>query len=350
MITLMQPLATGIFRIQRLLPVFFCFVVVSCSADKGPVFLEDRADILTKEERQQIIEYHQVLLRELDIEFKLIILAELSEDINQAAAESFGNLGEHTGAAKGLLFLVDPFGDQVRIEVGYDLEGIFPDIFVGYIENKQMVPFFKAGRVGQGVSAATELFVNRLQQAIAGKDFDPDREIADLEYFSGGGGARATVAIGAGKLMKQSADAPNDFGAQESPKAVLASYKELLRTHEKNPDLGLYTPESRTFFSQWVVTDAQQEHELANLLISEPERIIISDNRAVIRYSARERTRSPYFLVQGDSGWMLDFWSMTNVIRMNHKNMWHFTDFNHPYMFAFSDWQFDKNGFPRIPR
>ncbi len=41
-----------------------------------------------------------------------------------------------------MLFLIDPSGKQVRIEIGYDLEPIFTDGFTGYIERRQMTPFF----------------------------------------------------------------------------------------------------------------------------------------------------------------------------------------------------------------
>jgi uncharacterized membrane protein YgcG len=34
-------------------------------------------------------------------------------------------LGRKTGGARGMLFLVDPQGKAVRLETGYDLEGIF---------------------------------------------------------------------------------------------------------------------------------------------------------------------------------------------------------------------------------
>lgn len=102
-----------------------------------------------------------------------------------------------------------------------------------------MVPFFKVGKVGIGVVAATELFVSRVQRSIAGEQFDPSQEIGD---------------------------------------------------------------------------------------------------------------QPPYFFRKGADGWMLDFWTMSNVIRMNHKNYYHFKSFEHPYRFAFSDWKFDNNGFPLISR
>ena len=60
------------------------------------------------------------LLEELDIHIKVIILEEASPDINQKTVQLFGEnaLGKKTRGAKGVLFLVDPAGKQVRLDAG----------------------------------------------------------------------------------------------------------------------------------------------------------------------------------------------------------------------------------------
>lgn len=331
-----------------LLVILTSCLVNSCFTGDEEFFLQDRAGVLTTQEQERIIDYNRILLKDLDIHFKLIILAEEANDINALAADIFGDLGKQTGGAKGLLFLVDPQTKQVRIEVGYDLEAIFTDGFVGYLESAQMVPFFEVGRVGPGVEATTELFVARMQRAQAGNEFDADQELGVLGHYSGGGGAKVNVGTDNRSLEKKSSGNMTGFEAQDSPEATLEAYKEVLRTREKDPGLPLYTPETREFFSQWVVTDAQQNNALRALEQATPEKVIISDDYAVIRYPARQRTQSPYFLRKGEQGWMLDFLTMNRVIRMNHKNQWRFTNFEHPYKIGFSDWQFDKNGFPIV--
>ncbi len=337
----------NIMRIPLLLATLFLFC--SCSNGDEQSFLDDRAGLLSRQQKEYLKDYNRALLKDLDIHFRLIILAEQAEDINETAAALFGTLGIKTGGAKGLLFLVDPRGKQVRIEVGYDLETVFPDAFVGYIENKQMVPFFEADRVGTGVAAATELFVSRLQHSLSGQGFDPFREIGDRHYFSGGGGARVSVDIGSGRdNSKKSSAGP--FFARNSPEETLHEYMRVLRQHEKNPGLELFTPETREFFKKWLVTDGQQDNELRSLQHAVPEKIVISGEYAVIRYPAEQRTQTPYFLRKGAGGWMLDFWTMSQVLQMNHKNHYHFKYFDHPYHFAFSDWRFDQNGFPVVSR
>ena len=114
----------------------------------------------------------------------------------------------------------------------------------------------------------------------------------------------------------------------------------------KDPDLPLFTPATRKFFAGWVVTDGQQDNELRSMNKAPASQTKISGNYAVIRYPVLARTYSPYFFTKGSDGWMLDFSAMNKVLQMNHKNMWMMRKTDHPYMFGFSDWTFDKNGFP----
>ncbi len=337
-----QYCSQAFFWLPLLVVMLVAVTMISCSDDE-PVFLQDQAGMLSAQQKEQITDYHQRLLAELGIHFKLIITAVSPHDINRTAAELFEDLGVQTGSARGLLYLVDPNGEKVRIEVGYDLESLFTDAFTGYIEEKQMVPFFETGRVATGVLAATELFVSRL---LGTDESVPVLEVSGRQnYYSGGGGAVTAVEIGI-KRASDKKDTDVDVRAQASPEEALAAYVSVLKAHIKNPQLGLYTPETRIFLADWVVTDAQQDNELRDIEKGVPEKIIIEGERAVIRYSVKERTRAPFFLQKGAAGWMFDFKTMAEVIRMNHKNKWHFCQRDHHYMFGFNDWYFDKNGFP----
>lgn len=336
-------------KLPRFLPFYclFCvFCFLGCTSSDDSSFMEDKANLLTREEQEHLILYNNALLKDFDIHFRLIILENKSEDINGLAAELFGNLGEQTRGKKGLLFLVDPKGQQVRIEVGYDLEFVYPDVFVGYLERAQMVPFFQAGKIGSGIEATTELLIVRVQRAISGHEFDPDLELGGLDNFSGGGGARVQVDIDSKTVNKKTYENKSDFKPQNSPKLSLEMYKRILRSKIKDPDLPIFTPKTRTFFAKWVVTDAQQNNELRGLEEDVVERVIIDADYAVVRFPLNKRTAAPYFFQKSEEGWMLDFWTMSQVIRMNHKNMWMIKRTDHPYMFGFSDWKFDKNGFP----
>ncbi len=329
-----------------LLLLILCMLLLSCSGD-GREFLDDRAGLLDQPSRERLIAYHRALLEDFNIHCRLVVLKEASTDINRETAELFGDLGRKTGSARGLLFVVDPVGRQVRIEVGYDLEGIFPDIFIGYLEREQMLPFFALNRIGAGIEATEELLAARVQRSKAGQPFDPVIEIGRTSRFSGGGGARTPIAIGDGTLAKNAASAPDAWRPGKTPEESLAVYIRLLRQKIKDPDLALYTPATRKFLARWVVTDAQQDNELHILEGAKIDRVVIAGNLAAIRFPIQERMLPPYFLERTEVGWAFDFSGMSAYIQMNARNMWHFVKQDHPYMFAFSDWRFDANGYPQ---
>lgn len=338
-------------RHTGLLSAFLFFLVLlACGKTEDRAFFVDRAGMLDQKARQRIVEYNRALLKDFNIHCRVVILGQRSMDINSEAADLFGDLGEKTGKARGLLLLIDPVGEQVRVEVGYDLEEIFPDIFVSYLEHEQMLPFFQQGKVGAGIEATEELFVARVQRSLAGNSFDPGVEIGGLSHYSGGGGARTKIVIGEESMDKAAAVDSTAYQPQKSPERSLTLYMAVLRHKIKDPDLALYTPGTRKFLSRWVVTDAQQDNELSRLEGAVIDKVTIAGNRAVIRFPVGERALPPYFLENNGDGWAIDFATMSEFIRMNHKNMWHFVCRDHPYMFGFVDWRFDSNGYPMLTR
>ena len=322
-----------------------CFLPACSRESERPDFLQDRANLLSAGQEDRLVEFQRLLLRKRDVHLFVATLAEPAADLDQQALELFEQqaLGSRTDAARGLLLVVDPHNRQARIEVGYDLEGLFPDGFIAALEYDQMLPFFQRQRVGDGIEALIELLVARL--------LDED-QTADLttpsiqQHLSGGGGAR--IALTEKTAERQKTGSPEQYQAGASPLETLHSYRDSLARRSKDPQLGIFTPESREFFSQWLVTDAQQQNALRILEAALPAaEVIAQDNRAVIRFPADNRRASPYFLRLAPEGWQLDFVTMTKSIVFNHRNQWHFSSREHPYMFGFSDWRFDTNGFPQ---
>ncbi len=316
----------------------------------GITFVSDQAALLSQAEKKHMIELSSALLRDMDIHIMAVVLKQSSVDIDNKAVELFQEygVGRTTNGAKGVLFLIDPSGKQVRLEIGYDLEPIFTDGFTGYIERRQMAPFFQADKVGAGIEATVELLVGRALGEIEASNYGKEKDKDQTgQFLSGGAGSRMNVEIDSNIIKKQASPLARKYSAQPSVQDALDKYIEVLRLHIKDPDLGLYTPETRRFFSQWVVTDAQQDNELRVITraMSTAE-IFTKDNLAVIRFSPDDRQASPFFLEKGNQGWMMDFASMTKLIGFNHKNQWHLRQTNHKYMFGFKEVYFDKNGFP----
>ncbi len=77
-----------------------------------------------------------------------------------ADAWKVGKKGEDTG----LLVLVAVRDRKVRVITGYGVEGVLPDGLVGNIQDTEMVPEFRAGRMGEGIWRG----VAQMAQRIAG--------------------------------------------------------------------------------------------------------------------------------------------------------------------------------------
>ncbi|HFB83884.1 MAG TPA: TPM domain-containing protein [Thermodesulfatator sp.] len=327
-------------------------ILLSCGREASRPGVLDEAGLLSKEEKERIGRIQEVLLRDLDIELRTVVLKKRAPDIDLLAVQIFEKeaLGSRTKGARGILLLIDPAGEKVRLEIGYDLEPILTDVFVGYIERKQMVPFFTSGKIGPGIEATVELIAAKLLEAINEGDYQPEASPENRpEYLSGGGGAKASLRVNQPLKTPESPNLRDLFGPQPTPLAVLEKYKQVLKLHIKAADLGLYTPETQRFFRQWLVTDAQQENALKSLLKAPPAEVIILGDRAVIRFPVEQREYPPYFLRRDQQGWMLDFATMNRAIQFNHLNQWHFRTLEHPYMFGFKDLIFDDNGFPHKP-
>lgn len=323
--------------ILLLIPLLF-----NCQGQRE-LAVDDRAGLLSADQTERLLDLRRFLLKEQDIELVIITLDRKSSDLNQTTAELFEKhrIGSRTSGARGLLLTIDPKGRQARIEVGYDLEGIFPDGFIASLQYDQMLPFFQSGRIGHGIEALTELLVTQLH---AQRGSPPPRS-GNTTHLSGGGGS--TINTDAGDPT----DIPTNTGAtylpQPTPLATLMQYRDSLANRNKNPDLAIYTPETRQFFRDWLVTDAQQGNALRELesALAAAETIEL-DQYAVIRFPVKNRQASPYFLKSSQAGWQLDFATMSRTIRFNHRNQWHLVTYDHPYMDAFKDYHFDQHGFP----
>lgn len=89
-------------------------------------------------------------------------------DLPSYAVEMFENRGRgigQKGKDNGLLIVVAVKDRTVRVEVGYDLEGIITDGFAGETSRETMVPHFRAGDYGAGLVAGASRLARRIAEA-----------------------------------------------------------------------------------------------------------------------------------------------------------------------------------------
>lgn len=308
----------------------------------------DQANLLTPAQRDQLSTYHQALLDRYDLDYRVVTGqadAGTSVRIFKEAA-----IGENSKTRRGLLLLVDPAGNLVRLEVSAGLDAVFTDGFVAYIEQRQMVPFFQANRVSDGILATTEMIVTRAQEGQSGKEFIPPDQLP--RNLAIGAGAETKASIGTG----YTAPAPQGKSGLDisglSPQEVVALYHRFLAEGNAAPDLPVFSASSRLMRQQWVVTPAQMRNELNAYRNCTIDQTIYVRNKtlAVVRYLVEQRQCAPYFLLQEGGAWRIDFAEMMQSLRFNVDNEWHFEMKRAtPYAAAFYDWSFNRDGYP-FPR
>ena len=330
-------------RVRGALALFVVFV--ACEETPVPL-VRDEAQLLSASEERLLGEHHRLLALDHGIDYR-IVTGRGFADLDRAAAEAFAALrvGETKGNAPGgLLLMIDAAADRVRLEVGYALEGTFPDAFVAYVEARQMTPFFRSGRVADGILATTELIVDRAARAKARGDGAGEAWFAG----SGGGGAARDAEIGAG-YERPVARRTTAVRAGRSPTDALELYLAAMAAHDARPDLPFYTAETRAMLAGWTTTRAQMDHlvESYRRCGTTTERRDGADRLAVLRYPVADRRCAPWFFRREGGDWQLDLTMMQSAIRFGRDNSWRLLpEADHPYGFAFDDWTFDRHGFP----
>lgn len=324
-------------------------VMALFAACKEPVppLVNDEAGLLTPSQVADLALHHEALLIDHEIDYR-VVTSDEAGDPDLVALELFEatSAGSRSMYGRGLLLLINAQSETVRLEVGYSLEGVFPDAFVAYIEQRQMVPFFVENRVADGILASTELIVDRAGKAAQNAGWD------DEIWLEGSGGGGATTSTRAAPDFETLAPPPQpetESGAAATPAGVVSAYLDAMGRRDNNPELEFYTPESRAMLAEWLVTPAQMDMVSRAYASCNQSELIFSTDRqlAVIRYPIAQRQCAPWFLSRVGADWRLDLTMLQRAIRFGRSNAWHFDrSARHPYKFAFEDWVFDANGFP----
>ena len=307
--------------------------------------VDDRAAVLAPAERIRITDYHAALLSGHDVDYRVLSTGDAS-DLERTAHGYFAEagVGSLSVSGRGLLLVIDTADERVRLEVSTSLEGVYTDAFVAYVQNRQMVPFFAAARVADGILATTELIVSRAQEAESGHDFAPP-----MRSTSMGGGATTAAAIGTASEPSQEykQQALHVDVAGLDPLQVVAIYHERMANRDARADLSLYSSDTVAMLSKWVVTPAQMDNVSRTYRACSVDGVRSRDDAAVVRYRLDQRQCAPYFLRRENDAWRLDLASLSSAIRFNHENQWRFqAPLPDDYAFAFEDWRIDRNGFP----
>ena len=169
--------------LPRLLSLALLVIAVPVLADTLPIpalsgRVVDQAGILTSSEESRLTTKLKDLEDKTSIQLVVVTLSSLRgspiEDWGLALGRTWG-IGQK-GKDNGALLIVAPNDRELRIEVGYGLEGTLPDATASTIIRNVIVPRFKSGDMADGISDGVDAIIAVLTGS--GEEFTPSRREA----------------------------------------------------------------------------------------------------------------------------------------------------------------------------
>ena len=166
--------------LPRLLSFALLLIAAPALAETLPVpalsgRVVDQAGILNSAEESRLTAKLKDLEDRTSIQLVVVTLSSLRgspiEDWGLALGRSWG-IGQK-GKDNGALLIVAPNDRELRIEVGYGLEGTLPDATANAIIRNVIVPRFKNGNMAGGISDGVDAIIAVLTGS--GEEFTPSR-------------------------------------------------------------------------------------------------------------------------------------------------------------------------------
>jgi uncharacterized protein len=139
-------------------------------------YVTDLAGVIAPDEEARIIRKIDTLKAKTGAEIAVLTvpttepLDDFSYALKVAEAWKIGAKGEDTG----VLILLATRDRKLRILTGYGVEGVLPDGLIGRIQDREMVPAFRSGRIGEGLERGVNAIAQRIMDGVEGKP--PPRE------------------------------------------------------------------------------------------------------------------------------------------------------------------------------
>lgn len=159
----MKKLRVGIILFILLLSTTLVFAIPNPSNE---FYVFDESNIMNGNTQSYIIQTNDELYEKTGAQIVVASIDDLDGmDIELYSTALFGewNIGG-SDLDNGLLLLIVPSQNQVRIEVGYGLEGIIPDIRARQIIDNYIIPSFAEGDYNQGILLAYNEILNYLEE------------------------------------------------------------------------------------------------------------------------------------------------------------------------------------------
>ncbi|MGM9929544.1 MAG: TPM domain-containing protein [Bacillus sp. (in: firmicutes)] len=161
---------------------FFPFSVGAIEVPKqqGDIYVQDFADLLTNEQTEQLNQLGRQLEDATTAQVAVLTIDSLGgESIEEFANEAFREYGIGSAESDNGVLLVIAYDDrEVRIEVGYGLEGALPDGKVGRIRDEYLIPYLQADEPDQAIIETYKVLYNDIAD-----EYGWDGEVSDVTPY-----------------------------------------------------------------------------------------------------------------------------------------------------------------------
>lgn len=127
-------------------------------------FVTDRAGVVDAAARTRIEALAQELQQKTGAEIAVLTVRSTAplDDFTYAMRVAEAWKAGRKGEDSGVVVLVAVDDRKVRVVTGYGVEGVLPDGLVGAIQDREMVPEFRAGRMGEGIWRGVAAMAQRI--------------------------------------------------------------------------------------------------------------------------------------------------------------------------------------------
>lgn len=315
----------------------------------------DRAGVIPPQDLPRFEQYMGWIMRESGLDIRFVFLPGTGDkSIEMLATDLMDQLqiGGRTGHERGVLLLYDMEGQRLKVEVGYGLEGWFPDAFVSYLVQDHARMFFSSGDISLGLRLMLRLLQHRIREAVIGNDFDPRAldKVRPLSHLSGGAGVSANVKLGGSTIASPAPDSvdPMAYAAGDSPADAYHRYLDWLSRWPVSPQVDMFTPESRNYLASLHLSAPYAEFILLGEY-GKPFQVIERGDLALLYFTGTPFV-SPHFFVRNDGRWRMDMIAEVRNTRehVGGEYTWAYRGDGDSYTLAFGDQLVTLKGYRRI--
>ncbi len=283
----------------------------------------------------------------IDSDMAVVLLRTIPDTITveNYAAELFNRwkMG-HRHNGRGVLFLFVQDQSTLKIEVSYDLEGYYPDGFIGSYQETART-YFNSNQFGDFVSTLVNGFVFRYKDRSYQPEFAQAPANPSQTYRSGGAGITRSNYFyererKMQKLPELSEEEKQKYLASTDPKETVDRYLRSVENGVHYPFLDVLKRGSQYMRVEYLKSPEFYRREYREYQKAMPYQLFVIGNYAVARFKDGFRTFPILLQRQPGGKWRIDMtkgWALVDGSLQSYE----MDRLDHPWSFAFIDIDYD---------